>query len=344
MFEKYFKPLKLKERFSKEKFSIGLDIGTSAIKLIKLKFSEDTAELDRVAFEPAGADPKGALKKIAESCDMKRVNLSVCGSSTLIRYVNFPQMSPDELRQALKFEAGKYIPFPMDEINLDSCILRERSPEGKMWVMLAAVKKELVNQRLKLIKDAGFQGNLVDVDSVALINVFKFNYSQDEGLKQKSVALLNVGALMSNLSILEDNLPVLSRDIYIAGNSFTSRLKEIFNIDFNRAEELKVYPDKEGADKICSALEAAVSNLANEIRASFDYYESQGIATVSKIYLSGGSSKLLRLKEMLANLIGMEVEVWNPLQKIKISSGADSDRIKEQSSQMAVALGLALRQ
>lgn len=345
MFRKYINLLKLKDKFLKERFSVGLDIGTAAIKLIKLKFSKDSVELCGFVFEPAVLDLESALKKVAGVSDTKKINLSVYGSSTVIRYVNFPQMTPAELKQALKFEAAKYIPFPIDEINLDGCILKEGLPENKMLVMLAATKKESVNQRLKLIEDAGLKPNLIDIDAIALINAFNFNHSRNEFPEEKSIALLNIGALMSNLSILEGGIPVLSRDIYVAGNSFTQKLKETFNLDFNRAEELKLNPPKEEVEKIPFALESVVANLANEVRTSFDYYESQSASTVSKIFLSGGGSKFVRLKEMLVNLLGIEVDFWDTFKKINISSEAgDLDRIKSLSGSLAVAVGLALRQ
>ncbi len=303
MLEKYITRLKLKERFSKERFSVGLDIGTSAIKLIKLKSSKGILELCGFALEPIELDLELALKRIAESCATKKVNLSISGSSTVIRYVNFPKMSADELKQALKFEAPNHIPFPVNEVNLDGYILKEDLPENKMLVLLAAVKKELINQRLKLIQGLGFQPHIIDIDSIALVNAF--HHSQDDNLKKdKTIILLNIGALMSNLNILEDGLPRLSRDIYIAGNTLTQKLREDFNLDFKSAEQLKLNPDKEGLDKVCSAAEAVVSNLANEIRISFDYYESQSASTVSKVFLSGGGSKFSPLKEMLANLLG----------------------------------------
>jgi type IV pilus assembly protein PilM len=252
-------------------------------------------------------------------------------------------MSSGELRQALKFEAQKYIPFSLDEVNLDSFILKEDLPDNKMLVLLAAVKKEFLRERLKIIESAGFKASIVDIDSLALINAFNFNYAKDSDiLKNKTIALLNIGAALTNLNILEDGIPCLSRDIQIAGNNFTQKLMDIFGLDFKSAEELKINP-KERLQKVSQAIEAVLVNLASEVRTSFDYYESQSASDVIKIFLSGGSSLFSGLKDMLANLVGIEVEPWNPIGKINIGDSVDAEKVKAVSNQLAVAIGLALR-
>ena len=334
----------LKDKFRKDRISVGMDIGTSAIKTVKLKFSKDSFELCSFNLEPAQIDLGPVLKKIGSSCDTKRINLSISGPSTIIRYVDFPQMNAGELKQALRFEAEKYIPFSIPDVNLDSHILKPDLPNNKMLILLAAVKKESLNQRLKLIEDANLQANLIDLDSLALINAFNFNYAGDDNLKAKTIALLNIGAHLSNLNILENAIPRLSRDIQIAGNNFTQKLQDTLSIDFKSAEELKLHPDKERLDKITVALESALSGLAREVRASFDYYESQSTANVAKIFLSGGGSLFAGLKDMLVNLLGMEVEYWDPLKKISIPESIDSQKVKALSAQLAVAVGLALRE
>ena len=356
--------LRAKNKPSKERFSLGLDIGTQAVKFVKLKFFKEGVELCGFALEPVPANSKPDINRMMQSQNIKTVNISVSGPGAIIRYVNFPKMNNDELRQALRFEAQKHIPFSMDEVNLDSYILKEDLPDNKMFVLLAAAKKESINQRMKIIQEAGLKVNVIDVDSVALINAFNFNYPQDDLTERKAVALLNIGALMSNLNILENNIPRLSRDIHIAGNSFTQKLMDIFAMDFKSAEELKlnpvrntkdievqnkisngVNPDKERADKITAAIDAVLANLANEIRISFDYYESQSASSVAKIYLSGGGSQFFGLKDMLANLLGIEVEYWDPFRRVNISGGLkqETETIKALSGRLAVALGLALR-
>lgn len=346
------KPLfKLKNKFLKEKFSFGLDIGSYTAKLVILESGEDKTELCDFYLEPTQPELAAALKGIVQylakkniySINKCKMNISLSGSSIIIRYVSFPKMNSDELRQSLKFEAQKYIPFSIEEVNLDSYILRENLPDNKMLVMLAAAKKELINKRLEVIKGAGMKINIIDIDSLALINAFNFNYFQDNSLKTKTIALLNIGAVLSNINILENGMPGLSRDIQIGSNNFTQKIQDLLGIDYKSAEEIKLKPCEEKLAKVSSAVESVLSNLAREIRVSFDYYESQSTSSVAKIFLSGGGSRFLGLKDMLANLLGIEVEYWDPLAKINISADIDSQKTKSISGQLAVAVGLALR-
>ncbi|MGE5197403.1 MAG: type IV pilus assembly protein PilM [Deltaproteobacteria bacterium] len=334
---------KFKNKFPKERFSVGLDIGTSSVKAVKLRFHKDGVELYGVGFEPAQFDLEPVVKKIMKPQETDRVNISVSAPAAIIRYVNFPKMSKEELQQALKFEAQKHIPFAITEVNLDSYILKSDLPDNKMLVLMAAVKKDFLSQRLKVIESAGLRANVVDIDSLALVNAFNFNYAEDDNVKNRTVALLNIGASFSNLSILEAGIPCLSRDIQIAGNSLTQKISEAMGLDFKSAEELKLNPDKEKADKLYQAGESVLSNFAREIRISFDYYESQNASSVGKIFLSGAGADFSNLKEMLVNLLGIEVEYWDPLRQVNIANSLEADKIRPICGRLAIAMGLALR-
>ena len=340
------KPLfaNFKDKFSKERISLGLDIGTQAVKIVKLRFLKDTVELYDFYLEPTQLDLGEILKKVKQSQEVEFVNIGVSGPATVIRYINFPRMNEDEFKKSLRFEAQKYIPFATTEVNLDGYILKEELSGDKMLVLIAAVKKEFIGQRIKSIQDAGLRVNIVDIDSLALVNVFNFNYSQDESQqKLKAIALLNIGSSMSNLDILENGSPRLSRDIHIAGNNFTQKLTDTFGIDFKAAEDLKINPDKERSNKVIATIELVLTNLVGEIRTSFDFYESQSTFSVGKIFLSGGGSLSSGLKDALVNLLGIEVEYWDPLKQISIAGNIDAGALHAVSSQLAVAVGLALR-
>lgn len=334
--------LNIKDRFAKEKFSVGLDIGTSLMKIVKLKLAKEGVELCGLNFEPVQLDLEQAIKSVARSVDALKVNVSFSGPATIIRYAHFLKMNDAELRQALRYEAQKHIPFPLSEVHLDGYALKQDLPDSKMLVLLAAIKRDFLNQRLKLFEGSGLKVQVADIDSLALINTFNFNYSQEEK-KDKAVALLNIGASHSNLNILEDSVPRFSRDIPIAGNQFTQRIADSFSVDFKSAEALKLDPGKEKQGKIFACVEPVLSNLAGEVRISCDYYESQSASSVGKMYLSGGTSVLEGLKEYLTNLLGIEVDYWDALKKISVAKGVDAGKIKTLSSQLAVAIGLALR-
>lgn len=334
---------KLKGKLVKESYSIGLDIGTSAIKIVKLKTGKDGCQLCGFSTEPASFDLEQAVKTIARNNNATIVNIGFSGPATLIRYATFLKMNPQELKQALKFEAQKHIPFPIQDVYLDGYILKSDLPENKMLVLLGAVKKEFMNQRLKLIEGAGLKVNMADIDSTALINAFNFNYPHDEKSKDRAVALLNIGATHTNFNIVEDGTPRLSRDIPIAGNILTQKIADSSGIDFKSAEAVKCNPEKSNAAKISSAIEPVLSNLAGEIRISCDYYESQSASTVEKIFLSGGSSNLQGMNDVLNALLGIDVQQWNPFKNLTISDTIENKNTEGISPQFAVAMGLALR-
>ncbi|MCX5715254.1 MAG: type IV pilus assembly protein PilM [Candidatus Omnitrophica bacterium] len=332
----------IRSRFLKPRFSVGLDIGTSSAKLIKLRFLKETVEL--VACEVAGYRKPLAevVKDLAEKYKFDRVNISVSGSAVVTRYVVFPKMQPEELNQSLKFEVQKHIPFDINEVYLDAHILRTDLADNKMLVLVCAVKKDFINSRLKLFESPGLRVNLIDVDSLSMINAFLFNYSEDKA-SAKTLALLNVGNKTTNLSIVDELLPGLNRDIHLGGDNFTEKLQELLHLDFAQAEAEKLKYDPAQASGLLAATESVVSSLSREIRTSFDYYESQNASTVGKIFLSGAGTKLPGFKDTLANMLGIEVDFWDPLRKIIFGAELDAQNLKSIASQLAVAVGLALR-
>ncbi|MFA6217357.1 MAG: type IV pilus assembly protein PilM [Candidatus Omnitrophota bacterium] len=333
----------IKERLVKEKVSVGIDIGSSAVKIVKLRMVKEVVELCGIQIEPMQLDLEALLKNMAKSQEAVRVNVSFSGPSTIIRYAQFMKMNEGELKQALKFEAQKHIPFSVSEVNVDGYILKPDLPDNKMLVLLAAVKKEYLNQRLKILESAGLRVQGIDLDSIALINAFNFNYTEKNHSPDKAAALLNIGAAQSNLSIIEDGIPRLSRDIPIAGNSFTQKIREGLGLELKAAEQLKSSHDPAKSAQVMAVLEPVIANLAAEVRISFDYFESQSASSVEKIYLSGGGSLFQGAKEMLHTLVGIEVEYWDPLKKVILSSNIDADTVSVVKSQLAVVIGLALR-
>ncbi|PIQ84930.1 MAG: hypothetical protein COV73_06290 [Candidatus Omnitrophica bacterium CG11_big_fil_rev_8_21_14_0_20_43_6] len=334
---------KIKLSGAKERFSFGLDIGSQSIKCVKLKTSSNLIELVDFDLQESQLDTAEVLKNIKHAQGADLVNISFCGASTVIRYVNFPRMNKDELKGALKFEAQKHIPFSVNEVNLDAEILKNDLPENKMLVLIAAIKKELIWQRIKVLEGAGLKPNIIDIDSLALVNAFNFNYPKTELPEDKTICILNIGSTTTNVNILDSGMVRLSRDIHAGGANFTKKLMDIFELDFKAAEELKINPPPEKADRIKSAVESVLTNLASEIRTSFDYYESQNTSNVVRIFLCGGASKTAGLKEMLGTCLGIPVESWDPFKMIKIPDTVDTGELNKFYGQLNVALGLALR-
>lgn len=338
----------LKDRFSKEELSVGLDIGSGSIKAVALEAKDKQVILKKfnlTAVNP-GANLSSAVKQSLSAIGVvdERINISLSGQSVIIRYVWLPLMSQKELISSLKFEAVKLIPFSIEEVNVDSYILKQDVSNNKMLVLIVAAKKEAISERIKLIQDLGFKVGVVDVDSLALINAFNFNYhSGAEKELPKALALLNIGASVSNLNILEAGIPVFSRDIYIAGSNFSQKITDTSGIDFSAAEKAKMETDQAKQQKIAALVESIISSLVSEIRISFDYYESQGASSVEKIFLSGGGSLFYNLKNNLNHMLGMDIDYWDPTRHLAFLENNEAGKLKSAAAQFAVALGLAMR-
>lgn len=340
------KQLAFLEKFSKslprEKTVFGLNLGFSSVKMIKLRMTNNATELLAYAVEQNSADMEETLRKLISAHGIKSANVSLSGQQAIIRYIDFPKMRSEELKQALKFEAQKHLPFPIQDVSIDGCILRDDLPDGKMKVLLAAVKKDLLEQRLKVLRQAGLDASIVEIDSISLVNAFNFNYGQEETVKAKTVALLNVGSATSNLNILESGLPALSRDIPIGGNHLTQKIADALNLDFKSAEKAKTGQAAQN-EKAASAAEAVIGKLAQEVRASCDYYESRSVSSVERVFVSGGASLFGGMGESLKSFLGLPVEIWDPLRSVTMGAGVDKTKIAPVSGQLAVAVGLALR-
>lgn len=363
-----FSKFKLSGPKPKEKVSFGLDIGTQSIKCVKLKTLADSVELLDFQLHESQLDPTEVLKKIKHTQAADLVNISFCGASTVIRYVNFLRMNNAELKGALKFEAQKHIPFSVNDVNLDAEILKDDLPDNKMLVLIAAIKKDLIAQRIRVLENAGLRPNIIDIDSLALVNAFNFNYPQADlpqdkqgpsparvcaapepkpqaapGANHKAICLLNIGSTITNVNILDNGLVRLSRDIHCGGANFTKKIMDLVELDFKSAEGLKINPAEDKQERIRAAAESVLTGLAAEIRTSFDYYESQNSSCVVKIYLSGGGSKIAGLQEMLTACLGLPVEGWDPFKRVVIAEGLDRVKLESLSGHFNVAVGLALR-
>lgn len=323
---------KIRDKFAREKISVGLDIGKQTVKVVKLKSIKGKLELLNFDYQIVNSGIDKVLRDIKNSWSIDTANIGFSGPATVIRYVNFPRMNPAEFKQALKYEAKKHIPFPITEVNCDGYILKDGLADNKMFVLIAAVRKEIVNERLKLMGDLGIKVNIIDMASLALSNAFTFNYTDAPELKDKSVALLNIGLSLINLNILENGIIHFSRDINFDLNSIVSA-------DTNPQPAPTV---QQGA--IVENVNSSLGRLADEIKPSFDYYESQKGVSIGKIFLSGETNKVVGFKEKLSEGLGVAVEYWDPLHRLDIAKGLDTTKLKGVASQLGIAIGLALRQ
>lgn len=314
--------------FLKKHSHIGLDIGTSSIKLVvfeeKLRQQKILKKFSSMLITPGlnlAQSVDSFIKK--EAITGASVNISVSGPSVIMRYLIMPKMNMQELKNAIKFEIKEHIPFSLDEIVVDCGILKENLENNKMLVVLAAVKKVMLQERLSLLEKVGIVPQIVDIDCFCLVNVFNHNYagfnkkeepkdnnkgvSEIQTAKTEAIGLLNIGGRFTNMAIVEDGVVRFSRDIGFGGQELT------------------------------------LNNLVNEVSSSIDYYENQSGLPIEKIYLSGGAIQ----SSGVLNFLKEQLDV--PILNLDISSGITFDKdvnkeeFKSKENLFAIALGLALR-
>jgi len=321
----------------------GIDIGSSSIKLIELQEKKGRLELLRCAVNTIkGEDVKTSLKDLLaiSKLSSKKVNMSLSGPSVIVRYIDLPPMKKEELRNAIKFEGEKYIPFNIKDAILD-CALLDKSPSGNAnRVLLVAAKKDKVNSYMEIFKEMGIDIASIDVDTAAILNAFQRLNMEN---KQDSVyAMVNIGARFSNMNIVMKGYPYFTRDMMCGGMDITNRIKELFGIGAHEAEELKRNPGTRKAE-IAGMIMPALEKFISEIRMSFDYFETQFGKNVEKLYISGGTAYLFNIVDFLKDNLEVDVIFWNPIEGVKILDGMADKELADFPGKFAVAMGLALR-
>jgi type IV pilus assembly protein PilM len=347
--------------FSKSRSLVGLDLGSSCIKLVQLKEAGKSGwKLENMGSLPLSPEAivDGAIMDSGLVVDViqnlfrenrvkgSEVALSLSGHSVIIKRVSLPTMNEQELAESIQWEAEQYIPFDIQDVNIDYQILQNtsQSTEGNMDVLLVAVKKSKISDYTSVLHQAGKTPLVVDVDVFALQNAYEVNYAAES---DQTIALVNIGASVTNIAILQGTNSVFWRDISIGGNQYTDAIQKDMNLSFEAAENLKRGQEEAGAnaDKLQQILKQVSQDVAGEVQKTLDFFKATTAGEqASKIVLSGGSSRVAGLQELLAERFGVPVEMFNPFQGIQVSSKQfPSEKLLEVGPNMAVAVGLALR-
>jgi type IV pilus assembly protein PilM len=364
------KNIKLEKfRLFKAKDAIGVDLGSTSIKIVQLRGSPGKWSLARWAYLPlpnAGPDVPGPerksqainiLKDFAakqKKNAVKATAFSVSGNSVIVRYVKFPKMSREDLSKTIQFEAEPYIPFAIPEVNIDFHILGDIVEDGqkKMETILVAAKKEIINGRLDVVTQAGLAPVVIDVDAFALENAYDLNRNPAQ---RDTVLIVHIGASVTTMAIVEGGVPKVVRDVFIAGNTLTKALQRNFQSDAKAAEEMKARAsllataeerEKAMAEgnkemlQMSTVMLPVVKDLLAEVQRSIDFYLSQGSdRQVAKVLLSGGGSRLGNLVTYFNHELRLPVEVFDPFEHID-GAKAISQELRPLFS---VAVGLAAR-
>ena len=351
---------------SKKKVLVGLDIGSSCVKVCEMqavgKGSVQRYRLQKLGVAPVPPDAivdgdimdsnavSAAIRQVLTEQKIKSrdVAISVSGQQVMVKKVTFPLMSPAELAESVRWEAESFFPAGqgLDSYALDFAVIEERPTDGNMDVVLVACRKDKLEAYIACVTQAGARPLVVDVDVFALQNAFEVNTTP--GGRDEVVALVNVGAKFTNLTMLVGSRSVFWRDIAWGGSEFTDKLMEDWSVSREAAEQLKQGIPAEGRtpEEVEPSLSAISDNFADELSRTIDFFRSSfKVDRLDRILLSGGSSGVRGMMEILGDRLRVSVDRMNPFQLIELDErSVDPGVVRDIGGSAAIAVGLALRQ
>jgi type IV pilus assembly protein PilM len=341
---------------------IGLDIGSSSIKLVQLKMTRKGLILQNFGIEPLppqsivdGAVMNhgalvDALKTLTSRIHLrgKSVAMAVSGNAAIIKRLTIPHMEGAALDEQMEWEVQQNIPYAREEVFVDHTVLVEQTPEGQMEVLLAAAKKEIVEQYTHVMGDAGLQVDVIDTAAFAVQNAVESSVGFAPG---ETVAIINVGATFSTLNIVSNGLPVFTRDVSAAGNTYTEAIQQRLAVSLEGAEAYKVGgASAAGADvvpqEVHRILAQVSEQVAGEFQRSLDFYVSDAVdAHLSRIILTGGTALVPQLPKAVQDRARIPVHILDPFARVEVDERRfDINYLKTNAPIAGVAFGLALRQ
>jgi type IV pilus assembly protein PilM len=347
--------------FRKQKPVVGLDIGSSAVKAVELKASGKGWKVVAFGIEPLPPDTivdgaiidgtavADAIRRLFERLGIKNrdVAASLSGNAVIVKKITLPAMTDAELATSITWEAEQYIPFDIQDVNLDYQILtrppKGAAPGATMDVLLVAAKKETIADYTGVIAQAGRVPAIVDVDAFALQNAYEVNY----GTRDAIVALLNIGASAININIVRGDQSLFTRDVPIGGNAYTEALQKDFQIAHESADLLKRGYPADGLDPTQTgpSLQMVTEAVLLEVQKTLDFFRgTTGADHIDLLLVTGGGSQVAGLVEALQERLGYPVEVLDPFKTVSFDAAKFGvPVISEAAAASSVAVGLALR-
>ncbi|MEI6080138.1 MAG: type IV pilus assembly protein PilM [bacterium] len=337
---------------------VGVDIGSSAVKVVGLTRARKGYHLESIGIAPLPKDAvvdgeifnigavSNVLRDLVNASKIKGANAytGVFGAGVVVKRIKVPIMSKEELEHHIRWEAEQYIPFNIDDVNLDFDVITPNyKKSGKMDLVIAAAKKDLVSSYSAVLYDSGLIAEGVDIGTLALYDMYRENYGAS---KEEANIILDIGASRTVMSVVEKDRSVFVREVDIAGEYFTQRIQENLGITFEEGESLKVSgEDGSLPPEVERVLLSEVKKLGIEIRKSIDLYlATASELPIAEISVVGGGVKLIGITKIIESMTGLPTDIINPLKNI-----AFNEKIFPVSylSQIApffgVSVGLAIR-
>ncbi|UOF02935.1 type IV pilus assembly protein PilM [Bdellovibrio reynosensis] len=345
--------------FFKSKKVIGLDIGTSSIKLAEMDFNGKGAQLLSFGFAPTPpnsvtggeivdiASVGIAIQSLINEVKTKRKNIATAmwGTAVIVKKITIPRMDKKLIKDQIRFEAEQYIPFDINNISLAHHILAASSSPDTMDILLIAAQNELVTQYTQVIEVSGLTCGVLDVSGFALANAFELNYGKIPG---EIIGILNFGASITNFVVVQNGEVIFCRDIPVGGANYTNEIHKAMGVTVGEAEALKLsaVSRREVPDEVHSIISATNEAVTEEIRSSLDFLSATTNGLVlNRCFYTGGSSATSGLIETVSRVTGILMEPFNPFLRVKANPKKFSPEYLDQISSFAgVVTGLALRE
>jgi len=356
--------------FRRGKSVVGLDLGSQVLKAVEITLEGPEPVVTGFArIEiPPGGDKAQAVAELFKRGRFraKQVVTSVAGQSVVVRYVQMPKMSDAELRQSIKVEADRYVPFELDQCVMDCQPLKRRAAktgegdpkevkDDHMTVLLVACRQPLIDEQLALVAKENLQPVAIDVDAFALANAWELcGLPEDDApaeagtqtaatKEEKAIALVDIGATRTSINVLAGGESCFSREIGIGGHDMTQAVARKLGLEVFEAEAIKRAGDDKEAD-VARAIQPVLEDLTNEITLSLDYVENHEGLRVEEVLLSGGGSLAPGVVAFVEQATGRTSRTWNPLEGLRIADDrVDVEELETWAPSLVVALGLASR-
>lgn len=339
--------------FGRKKTTVGLDIGSGLIKIAVIDHGKGAPELVKVAItklqpdaivEGEVMDPgivSDAIRAALDSASVRSKNIvtAVGGRDVIIKKIQTERVKPRQARELMRWEAEQHVP-DVESVELDFQILDGERTSEEMNVLLVAAKRDLVDAKLRILADAGVNPTIVDVDAFALHNAFEVNYP--EAMKG-FVGLVNIGNEVTNVNIMDNGVPVLTRDLPLGTRRFNEDLQRQHGMAARDAEILIRGYDR--SPQLDAVLNARVEEIAIGVERAAGFIAATRTNTqLRAVYICGGGSRTPGLAEILAERLRITVEHANPLARLNIRDGAlESLTTDEVAPLLMLPIGLALR-
>lgn len=343
---------------------VGIDIGSHSIKVAEIEDSKKGMIFRNFGMIrlPQGSIAEGsvkemdvvsaALKKLLKNLKIKNKDIatSISGYSIIVKKISIPKKEDKELEKIIQSEAEQYIPFDINDVNLDFQILpseqkeAEGNREEQMEVLLVAAKKDIVEEYKNLFQIIECNPIVLDIDAFALQNAFEISNHEQTGCH----ALAHIGAQQLTINIIKDGVSIFTRDSSHGGDQITREIQRKFDISFQEAERLKLGAlpiDPEKRPEVEEIFISAVEKWAHEIRRALDFVGTTlADVRVEDILLSGGSSLIPGFSQYVKIETGLEVEMLDPFANLEINEKLfDMEYLNHMKPIAAIAVGLALR-